>query len=375
MTSKERLECALRGEKADRLGWAPEINDLVTKNVIERVAAGTLKPLSGVAPDKLNGLQYAKSNQILGGDTFLRVTPYKTVRTGVEFGKRDEGAEIVEWVQTPKGRLTARIRKEPESATDFRYEWFLKGPDDYRVWRDVIERTTFVPDYDTVAEIERKLDGAGIITLETPATPYMDYVMWFAGVEPLLYQIVDHERELVELMEIQHAKNLEACRIAAKCPHGLVNRPIEDTSQHLSSPDMFRKYVRRHMTDYADIAHSGGKLFIPHMCGHLRDMLPILTGLPIDGIEAMTPPPTGNCPAPHARKVLGKERIIVGGLDATRFALSRPAEFETTLRELLASMKGDRRFILGDEEIQVSARWENILTVNRLLKETAGERT
>ncbi len=52
MTSKERLECALRGEKADRLGWAPEINDLVTKNVIERVAAGTLKPLSGVAPDK-----------------------------------------------------------------------------------------------------------------------------------------------------------------------------------------------------------------------------------------------------------------------------------------------------------------------------------
>jgi hypothetical protein len=63
----------------------------------------------------------------------------------------------------------------------------------------------------------------------------------------------------------------------------------------------------------------------------------------------------------------------VGGIDATRFALSTPAEFEKTLRELLAAMKGDRRFILGDEEIQVSARWENILIVNRLLKETAGE--
>ena len=121
MNSKERLEAALRGEKADRVAWAPEINDLVTKNVIERVEKGTLKPLSGVAPDKLNPLQYAKSNQIVGGDAFLRVTPYKTVYEGVEFGKRDEGAEIVEWVETPKGRSTARVRKEPESATDFRY--------------------------------------------------------------------------------------------------------------------------------------------------------------------------------------------------------------------------------------------------------------
>jgi hypothetical protein len=371
MNSKERLECALRGEPADRVGWAPEINDGVTKINLERVAQGRLKPLSGIKPEELNELVYARSNQIVGGDTFLRVTPYKTVRDGVEFGKRDEGAEVVEWAETPKGRLTARIRKEPESATDFRYEWFLKGPADYAVWRDVIERTRFIPDYDAVAETVRKLDGAGIVTLETPATPYMDYVMWFMGVEPMMYQIFDHERELTELFEVQHAKNLEACRIAAACPHGLVNRPIEDTSQHLSSPDMFNRYIRRHMTEYAEIAHSGGKLFIPHMCGHLADMLPILKDVPIDGIEAVTPPPTGNCPAKLARQVLGKGRVLVGGLDATRFALSTPAEFERALSVLLDDMKDDPRFVLGHEEIQVTARWENILIVNRLLAKTA----
>ncbi len=371
MTSKERLEAALRGEKADQVGWAPEINDLVTDHIIGRVEKGALGPLSGIAPEKLNELRYAKSNQILGGDTFLRVTAYKTVRKDVQFGRRDEGAEVVEWVETPAGRSTARVRKEPESATDFRYEWFLKGPDDYRVWRDVLDRTTFEPDYEKAAETAEKLGDAGIITLETPATPYMDYVMWFAGVEPFMYQLADYETELVDLMERQHAKNLEACRIVAKCPVGLVNRPIEDTSQHLSSPDMFKKYIRRHMSEYGEVAHSGGKLFIPHMCGHLHDMLPILKDMPIDGIEAMTPPPTGNCPAPYARKVLGEKRVIIGGLDATRFALSTPAEFEKTLRELLAAMKGDRRFVLGNEEIQVSARWENIVAVNRLLRETA----
>lgn len=371
MNSKERLESALRGEPADRVGWAPEINDLVTKMNVERVEQGRLKPLSGIAPEELCESLYGKSNQIIGGDTFQRVTPYGIEYDGVEFGREDLGDEIVEWVETPKGRLTARIRKEPESATNFRYEWFLKSPADYVVWRDVIDRTKFVPEYERVAEVERKLGSAGIITLETPATPYMDYIMWYAGVEPMMYQIFDYERELTDLFEAQHAKNLEACRIAAACPHGLVNRPIEDTSQMLSSPDMFRKYIRRHMTEYAEVAHSGGKLFIPHMCGHLKDMLPILKDMPIDGIEAITPPPTGNCPVKLAREVLGPKRVLVGGIDATRFALSTPAEFERTLAATLGDMKGDSRFVAGNEEIQVSARWENILITNRLLRATA----
>ena len=50
MTSKERLECALRGELADRVGWAPEINDGVTQRNIRRVEEGSLRPRSGVRP-------------------------------------------------------------------------------------------------------------------------------------------------------------------------------------------------------------------------------------------------------------------------------------------------------------------------------------
>ena len=369
MTSRERLAAALEGQFADRRGWAPEINDLVTRRNIDAWRAGTLEPLAPI--DAPSEVQYALSNQIVGGDCLLRVTPYRVEYDGVVFDSADEGHEIVETIETPVGRLTSRTRKTPESATNFRYEWFVKGPDDYPVWRDVVERKRFVPDYETVAEVDRKLGGAGIISLETPCTPYMDFVMWTAGVEPLMYQVFDHERELTDLFEVMHERNLEACRIAAACPGIRMVRPIEDTSQHLSSPEMFRKFIRPHMQEMGEIIRAAGKLYIPHMCGHLADMLPILRDMAIDGIEAITPPPTGNCPVPLARKILGPERVLIGGIDPTRYALSAPDAFERTVRELLDTMKDDPRFILGHEEIQVSANWENVRTVSRLVRETA----
>jgi len=367
VTSRERLEAALRGEFADRRGWAPEINDGVTRRNLEAWRAGEMEPLAPI--DAPNEIDYALSNQIIGGDCLLRVTPYRTEYDDVEFEMIDEGAEIVNTVETPKGKLYSRTRKQPESATNFTYEWFVKGPDDYRIWQDVVERTTFVPAYDRVAEIDCKLAGAGIISLETPCTPYMDFVMWHAGVEPLMYQVFDHERELMDLFEVMHRKNLEACRIAAACPDITMVRPIEDTSQHLSSPALFEKWIRRHFTEMGDIIKAAGKLYVPHMCGHLADMLPIIRDMPIDGIEAITPPPTGNSPVTLARKVLGPERVLIGGIDPTRYALSAPDAFERTVRELLEEMKDDPRFILGHEEIQITAKPENIATVSRLVRE------
>lgn len=369
MTSKERLEAALAGVKAGRVGWAPEINDVFTEHYIRRYRAGELKALGPI--DEYNALAYARINQLVGGDTLLRVKPWKMLYDGVVFGKVEEGDETVETIETPAGKLSSRIRREPEAATSFRYEFFVKGPADYPVWADFVARTRYVPDYDAVANAQRKLGDAGIVSLDVPATPYMDFVMWHAGVEPLMYQVFDHERELTALFEVQHARNLEAYRIAAACPFGRIVRPMEDTSQMLSSPDAFRKFIRPHMQAYADVVHAHGKLFLPHMCGHLKDMLPILKDVDIDGIEAITPPPTGNCPVKLARKVLGSTRVLIGGIDATRFSLSPPGEFERAVAEVLSDMKGDPRFVLGDEEIQISARWENIEITSRLLEKTA----
>ena len=49
MTSRDRLEAALRGELADCVGWAPEINDVVTQRNIEAYRAGGLEVTGGIA--------------------------------------------------------------------------------------------------------------------------------------------------------------------------------------------------------------------------------------------------------------------------------------------------------------------------------------
>lgn len=358
MTSREVLEAAMRGEPADRVGWAPEINDTLTTRNLRK---------AGIDP-AADPLPYATSNRLLGADCLHRKLPYRVEYDGVRFETRTEGNESVETIETPKGILSSRRRYIPETDMWFRYELHVKGPADYAVWADVVGRTRFVTDYDSVLNADRLLGDRGILSIEAPCTPYMDFVMWRMGAEEIVYQTADHERELIDLFELMHRKNLEAHRIAAGSPLGLLVRPIEDTSSMLSSPRLFRKFVLRHMREYAEIAHAGGKLFLPHMCGHLHDMLPILKDLPIDGIEAITPPPTGDCPITYARRALGKERILIGGLDATRFALSPPEEFERMVREVLEAMKGDPRFVLGHEEIHRNARPENLTAVRRLIR-------
>jgi uroporphyrinogen-III decarboxylase len=115
--------------------------------------------------------------------------------------------------------------------------------------------------------------------------------------------------------------------------------------------------------------HEHSKKFIVHMCGHLKDMLPIIKDIELDGIEAATPGPTGNAEPDEMRRVLG-DVIIMGGVDPTRYAIQGPAEMVKTLRERLSRIKGDRHFILGSEEIPVSAKLETVKAVGEMVART-----
>jgi uroporphyrinogen-III decarboxylase len=91
-----------------------------------------------------------------------------------------------------------------------------------------------------------------------------------------------------------HQRNCEYYEIAASAP-GEVVRSFEDTSTTLVSPELYRRYCLRQLQDYRDICHAHGKLFVPHMCGLLKGLLPELNETGVDGIEAVTPPPLGDC--------------------------------------------------------------------------------
>lgn len=357
MSSRQRLLAAIKGEETDRIPWAPEINQYFAEIHLKEAGLDN-------APH-----QYVAINQLIGGDALCSFLPYKTIyQGGIEYRTETYDSETWEIFETPKGQLISKFREERVAKTRFRYEPFLKGPENYPAYRYLIENTEYIPDYDGLLEEMRKVGEGGLVTLTAPPTPLMGFIMDYMGAEATIYQLHDYERKMVELMEVIHQKNKEAYRICAQAPAGEMIRPFEDTSSSLTSPKMFKKYCLPHLKDYAAIIHEENKLFVPHMCGHLKDMLPFLKESGIDGIEAITPPPTGDSTAKMVREIMGDKCIIIGGLDPTLFSTMSREEIEEVVKTTLDSMNGDRRFILGNEEISAAAKMENVLAVSRIIK-------
>lgn len=373
-----RVADLLAGRTPDHLPWVPELNDGFCRKAL---AAG--QPTDGPNAPNSRGkvLPYrelsARTARLIGSDHLSRVVSVRTVRHHVSIQTDPAHGRTV--IHTPEGDLTNRTEPAPDSGTTFFLEHFVKGPESFAAYRAMVEDETYEPVYDRAAQ-EMAPNGlsapkpaertpACLPTIDVPATPLMHLLMWEMGVEPTLMGILDYRDEMVELMAVMHEKNKQYYRLAAAGP-GQILRPMEDTSALLTGPRLYAEHCVGMLNDYADIAHAAGKLFVPHMCGHLDGMLDVLSEVRLDGIEAVTPPPTGNADLARIRRRLG-DIWIWGGVDPTRYATDTVEEITRHVQRTLDAMRGDRKFMLGSEEIPISAKLENVKAVAALVAGTA----
>lgn len=357
MTPRERALAVIHGTgKPDRLPWLPELNDGFIRNVCE---------IEGPVPEGLDKQTF--TNQRIGADQLDRAKAVKETFRRVEIEQRkDEGLTI--W-HTPKGDLVEQMVQDPIAKTSYRLRHRLDGEKAFEAYHALLDDLKYEPDYERAQKTFEKVGDTGLPTVDAPATPLQHILMWDLSVENALMAMYDRTDEMIELMRHMHQKNLEYYRIACAGP-GEVIRPMEDTSSMLTGPAMYAEHCAAYLSEYGRIVHEHGKKFIVHMCGHLKEMLPIIKDIELDGIEAATPGPTGNVEPDEIRAALG-DVIIMGGVDPTRYAIQGPEEMVKTLRERLNRIKGDRHFILGSEEIPVSARLDTVKAVGQMVAQTA----
>jgi hypothetical protein len=357
MTPRERALAVIHGTgKPDRLPWLPELNDGFIRNVVEA---------EGPAPAGVDGQTF--TNQQIGADQLDRAKAVKETFRRVEIEvRKDEGITI--W-HTPKGDLVEQAISDPIARTSYRHRHRLDGEKAFEAYHALLDDLTYEADYERANKVFAKVGETGLPTVDAPATPLQHILMWDLSVENALMAMYDRTDEMVELMRHMHQKNLEYYRIACKGP-GEVVRPMEDTSSMLTGPAMYAEHCAGYLSEYGRVVHEHGKKFIVHMCGHLKDMLPIIKDIELDGIEAATPGPTGDAEPDEMRRVLG-DVIIMGGVDPTRYAIQGSADMVRTLRERLERIKGDRHFILGSEEIPVSAKLDTVKAVGEMVAGTS----
>jgi hypothetical protein len=361
ITHRQRVLAALKGNETDRIPWLPEINAYFAEHQcgVFGLDDPEIDPAIKIAL-KMNAASFLAA-------PFIKEELAPDVQREVIEGN----GEIVERISTPHGILQSRQVYNESATTYYRCEYLIKGPQDYKAFEYYYNSRRFVSDCQGFQDAIAPVLDYGIVALVVPPTPYMDCIMSLVGIENTMFQLFDHRKEFISLLDAMHQKNCEYTQLLLDAPTIDIIRPIEDTSSMLSSPDTFEKLCKPHLQQYADIIHSRGQLFIPHMCGHLKDMLSHMCDLDIDGIEAVTPPPTGNCTAKMVRDQLGSNAIIIGGFDPTNFARESSEQVRQIVLETAMSMKNDTRYIFGHEEISPVAKWESLKLVPQVLEDVA----
>ena len=183
---------------------------------------------------------------------------------------------------------------------EWRQEYLIKTPDDYRILRRALEGTQFTATDEPFQKSEAALGDGGITVGHLTRTPLMEVQIDLAGLERFSLDLADEHPALMELLEFMTELLLQQLREAITTSAQYIklweNLSIETIGQ--------RHYRQRLMPLYRkilEILDSAGKRLLVHYDGKLRLIADDIAALGIDGIDSLTPAPEGDLTVAEAR--------------------------------------------------------------------------
>jgi hypothetical protein len=299
-TRRNNFKSALTGQPHSRLAATEAIDSF---NYPQPLPKG-LDPVLATFIDGDRGFTSPKLtlelSKYYGLDTLLRMTP-SVVKTTI--GRDFKVIHEIQprgWRTTYKGKtgaVTEYATTSTEAGTFFKNEYPLKTPEDYRVLIEYLESQSYEINEQNIAENKRQLalvGDDGLAYAVAPASPIMDLMRSWAGIEQFIYHLVevpDIVRETLARMEERYIQQWELIAENTPCEF-IVN--WDDSNTLWLSPAMFEEYAAPTLWRYAEIAHSHGKRFVMHTCGYIKALLHLIRDTGVDAVDWVAPAPIGN---------------------------------------------------------------------------------
>ena len=278
---------------------------------------------------------------------------------------------------TPVGTVYTDERREPgtgqwhggrswKDISPWQTARMIKGPDDYKVVKYMVEHTEYEADYFPVEQAMDWLGDDGIVLDILPHSPMQTLMIDWIGSEGgrFFYHFEDYP-ELVEDLYRAISKNREQMyEIVAASPTPAVMRG-ENIDGFLVNPNLFEKYFMPEIEKQASVLHKKGKLMAVHMDGRVANLKNLIAKTSIDIIEAIPPPPMGDVSLREALE-LWKEKVIWVGFPGSTYELGPEATKEYAIDLLKEIGQGDRIVITVSAENLVSN--ENMLALTSVLE-------
>lgn len=335
MTPKARILAAMQGQPVDRLPWSPFLAYWWEAQRAQLREQGQLRFMESV-----------------GADPMLRGfgAAWQVEYAGLERRVSERDGMRREVLDTPVGTLELGYRYSATGDTWFLVEHPVRELEDLKTLQWIYEHARVTPSGEADA-LWRETGERGlvlpIIGVECK-TCFQSLVEKWVGTENLAYFVADAPERVEDcLLTMRRASARTVELSAASAAEGFIF--WEDSSTTNISPSMFARFTAPEIAEWGDVLHKAGKLLIHHACGHLAALLELMGALPIDAIESISPPPTGNIDIDGAFELLPEHVALIGGIEPVFFQNCSEAELEERVGELMDVAQG-RRYVLANSD-------------------------
>lgn len=355
LTAKERILRSIEGKEVDRPAWSPFLTYYWESLPQEIQKKGQFAYLKEIGADPL-----------LRG--FGRV--YDVVYPGCNVRTSEQGNRRMTIYETPVGNLTEGYTYSESAESWFLTDHPVSTEEDFKVLQYLYEHMELKEDFRYINNLWKEVgdDGLVVPVMGAPEkTPFQTMVEHWCGTIDLTYALYDFPEVVEECLSVMEEKSIQAAEISVKSDAEAFLF-WEDSSTTNISPAFFEKYTAPSIQKWGEILHKNGKYLIHHACGHLRDLLPLMDKTPVDMIESISPPPTGNIDIAEAFTMLGEDKGLIGGIEPTFFQNCSIRELEERV-EYLCEISKNRRYILANSDsCPPDVEHEKFCVVSRMVK-------
>jgi hypothetical protein len=363
MNKRERICTAFLGGMPDKVPWTIYRGLLPQDDETEKLQELGLAVVSSAGVYSAERPNVSVSEE--KGSPSPQPSPFKG--EGV-YAKWDENA----WVRTyhtPVGNLSQTLKTGGYGSTRT-LEHLVKERKDYETLEFFINDTIYRPNYQGFKDADKAYGENGLVWASVERAPFQKLWIEFTGIERLSYDLYDNCDAVERVLDAMLAKQRELWAIVADSPAEFVWCPDNITGEVTGKPH-FERYLAPYYEELASVMHKKGKRLVAHMDGRMRRLVECVKKVPVDIIEAFTPPPDGDLPLGEARRAWEDKVISINFPSSIHIA--KPEDIRARTLEMLKEVAPGDRIVFGvTENIPGNVLKQSLRTITETINEHGG---
>lgn len=263
-------------------------------------------------------------------------------------------------IETPVGKLTQQITKDPSYGSDWVDQPYIKSLEDYKIMQYIVENTVFISHEKTISQRKKDIGSDGVVLGRIDRSPYQKLLIELVNPEKFLTDIYINPGPLEELMETIAFRLDEQLDMVLNSCVDVIWQPDNVTSD-MTPPEIFIKYCQSIYKKNGNKCKQAGKVYSVHMDGKTKALSALINESPIDVIESFSMPIMGGDLTIEEALTFWPGKVICPNFPAS-LCLASEKEIVDYLKNMFLSFK-NRPFMIQLSEDFNTEKYDFVLNI------------